>query len=281
MSDDFGTLSVKRGDRAREIEILRQHYREHRDALARMIQEAPSEQLAAEYQRLVRSIDASLSKLEDLGRVEEPSDVTETDVIPDRQQLGQRPEPGMKPLSATPAAGMYDTTPGGATSQSRVALIVIAGLVVLGIIGTLIWRASRERAAQSPVTTETTAVASDTAAPATVAPQPIAPAPAASAFSVAPAIADYGTIRKGTRAVRQIEITNTTAKQLDFTVSRSQCRCLYYEYKGKLAPNKKETLTVTVDGAKAKAGSLVETLTIAAKKDPSITTTVQVTATIK
>jgi len=281
MSDDFGTLSVKRGDRAREIEILRRHYREHRDALQRMIQEAPSEQLAAEYQRLVRSIDASLSKLDDLGRVEDPSEVTQTDVIPDRQELGQRPEPGMKPLSATPAAGMYDTTPGGATPQSRVALIVIAGLVVLGLIGALIWRASRDRAAQSPVTTETTAVANDTAAPATAAPQPIAPAPSASALSVAPVIADYGVIRKGTRAVRQVEVTNTTAKQLDYTVSRSQCRCLYYEYTGKLAPNKKETLTVTVDGAKAKAGALAETLTISAKKDPSITTTVQVTANIK
>jgi hypothetical protein len=275
MSDDFGTLSVKRGDRAREIEILRRHFREHRDALARMIQEAPSEQLAAEYQRLVRSIDASLSKLDDLGRVEDLSEVTQTDVVP------ERPEPGMKPLSATPAAGMYDTTPGGATPQSRVALIVIAGLVVLGLIGALIWRASRDRAGQGPVTTETTAVANDTAAPATAAPQPIAPAPSASALSVAPVIADYGTIRKGTRAVRQVEVTNTTAKQLDFTVSRSQCRCLYYEYKGKLAPNKKETLTVTVDGAKAKAGALAETLTIAAKKDPSITTTVQVTANIK
>jgi hypothetical protein len=275
MSDDFGTLSVKRGDRAREIEILRRHYREHRDVLARMIQEAPSEQLAAEYQRLVRSIDASLSKLDDLGRVEDPSEVTQTDVVPERQ------EPGLKPLSATSAAGMYDTTPGGATPQSRVALIVIAGLVVLGIIGTLIWRASRDRAAQPPVTTETTAVANDTAAPATVAPQPVAPPPTASALSAAPAIADYGTIRKGTRAVRQVEVTNTTAKQLDYTVSRSQCRCLYYEYTGKLAPNKKETLTVTVDGAKAKAGALAETLTIAAKKDPSITTTVQVTATIK
>src|SRR6266576_828493 len=150
MSDDFGTLSVKRGDRAREIEILRRHYREHREALARMIQEAPSEQLAAEYQRLVRSIDASLSKLDDLGRVEDPSEVTQTDV--ERPEPGLKP--GMKPLSATPAAGIYDTTPGGATPQSRVALIVIAGLVVLGLIGGLIWRASRDRAAQPPVTTE-------------------------------------------------------------------------------------------------------------------------------
>ncbi|HEX3111184.1 MAG TPA: DUF1573 domain-containing protein, partial [Thermoanaerobaculia bacterium] len=88
-------------------------------------------------------------------------------------------------------------------------------------------------------------------------------------------------IRKGTRAVRQVEVTNTTDKQLDYTVSRSQCRCLYYEYAGKLGPKKKETLSVTVDGAKAKAGSLSETLTITAKKDPSISSSFQVTATIK
>ncbi|HEX3110759.1 MAG TPA: hypothetical protein VHU41_16800, partial [Thermoanaerobaculia bacterium] len=68
MSDDFGTVNVKRGDRAREIEILRQNYRAHRDALVQMAREAPSEQLAGEYQRLVRSIEASLAKLNELER---------------------------------------------------------------------------------------------------------------------------------------------------------------------------------------------------------------------
>jgi hypothetical protein len=106
-------------------------------------------------------------------------------------------------------------------------------------------------------------------------------APPPTALSVTPAIADYGTIRKGTRAVRQVEVTNTTDKQVDYTVSRSECRCLYYDYRGKLGPKKKETLTVTVDGAKAKAGALSEKLTVAAKKDPSVTTSFQVTATIK
>jgi len=62
MSDDFGTVSVKRRDRAREIEVLRQRYGTHRDALTRMIPDAPTEPLAAEYQRLVASIDASLRK---------------------------------------------------------------------------------------------------------------------------------------------------------------------------------------------------------------------------
>jgi len=269
MSDDFGTLSVKRGDRAREIEILRQHYREHRDALQRMAQEAPSEQLAADYQRLVRGIDASLAKLDELERAGTDSDVTEIDV------------PQQSPMSKPLQPGIYETTPGAVPPQSRVALIVIAGVLVLGVIGALIWYASRDRAAHPPLATETTPVVNETAAPATAAPQPVAPAPGSRELTVAPAIADYGTIRKGTRAVRQVEVTNTTDKQLDFAVSRSECRCLYYDYHGKLAPKKKETVTVTVDGAKAKAGALAETLTIAAKKNPSITTSFQVTATIK
>ncbi|HKO55225.1 MAG TPA: hypothetical protein VJ276_05060, partial [Thermoanaerobaculia bacterium] len=66
MSDEFGTVNVRRGDRAREIEVIRQHYRAHRDALAKMMSDAPTEHLAAEYQRLLHDIDASLAKLDEL-----------------------------------------------------------------------------------------------------------------------------------------------------------------------------------------------------------------------
>lgn len=270
-SDDFGTVNVKRGDRAREIEILRQNYRAHRDALVQMAREAPSEQLAAEYQRLTRSIEASLVKLNDLERNVAPVSEDTQPVIeaPRESGIGSRELQSVHSDSPLP------------THNSRMAMIVIAGIVVLGLIGALIWYASNERGKVKPVTTETTAVVNDTSAPATVAPQPVAAPPGTSALSVAPAIADYGTIRKGTRAVRQVEVTNTTDKQLDYTVSRSQCRCLYYEYTGKLAPKKKETLSVTVDGGKAKGGSLKETVTVSAKKDPSITSSFQVTANIK
>src|SRR5258708_39606786 len=95
MSDEFGTVSVKRGDRAREIEVLRQHYGTHRDALQRMIPDAPTEQLAAEYQRLVASIDASLRKLDELegrstasGTVAGPAGFSETQ--PARAGSGER-----------------------------------------------------------------------------------------------------------------------------------------------------------------------------------------------
>lgn len=268
-SDDFGTVNVKRGDRAREIEILRQNYRAHRDALAQMAREAPSEQLATEYQRLIRTIETSLAKLNELERGVGA-------VSEDTQPVIERPrESG---VGSRELESIHTDSP-PPTPNSRIAMIVIAGVIVLGLIGALIWYASRDRGKVKPIATETTAVANDTSAPATSAPQPVAAPP--SALTVAPAIADYGTIRKGTRAVRQVEVTNTTDKQLDYTVSRSQCRCLYYEYTGKLAPKKKETLSVTVDGGKAKAGSLAETLTISAKKDPSITTSFQVTANIK
>ena len=271
MSDDFGTVNVKRGDRAREIEILRQNYRAHRDALVQMAREAPSEQLAGEYQRLVRSIETSLARLNDLERTGPVSE--------DTQPVIENPTPQSGVGSRELESIHSDSPP--PTPDARVMMIVVAGVIVLGLIGALIWYASRDRGKVKPVTTETTAVANDTAAPATAAPQPQPVAPPPSALTVAPAIADYGTIRKGTRAVRQVEVTNTTDKQVDYTVSRSECRCLYYEYRGKLAPKKKETLSVTVDGGKAKAGSLAETLTITAKKDPSITTSFQVTATIK
>ena len=69
MSDDFGTVNVKRGDRAREIEVLRQHYKVHRDTLTQMVPDAPTEHLAAEYKRLIADIDASIRKLDELERV--------------------------------------------------------------------------------------------------------------------------------------------------------------------------------------------------------------------
>src|SRR5205085_12056099 len=114
------------------------------------------------------------------------------------------------------------------------------------------------------------------------APAPVPPAPAtAGVLKVMPSVADYGTIRRGTRAVRQFEVSNATAEPMTITVARSQCRCLYYDYAGKVPAKGKDTITVTVDGAKAKAGVLNETLEVAAKGVPAATTTIGVRAEIK
>ena len=69
MSNEFGTVSVPKRDRARELEILRQQYRRHRETLGSLSADAPTEQLAAEYARLTREIDLALRKLdEQIGR---------------------------------------------------------------------------------------------------------------------------------------------------------------------------------------------------------------------
>jgi hypothetical protein len=155
-----------------------------------------------------------------------------------------------------------------------VTLIAAAAIVVLALIGWLIWRASSERKAQPAAVVPVTDSAPVTT-PVTPVPQPPA------SLTMTPAVVDFGTVRKGTRATRQLEIVNNTPNTIAIQASRSQCRCLFYEYADKIAPKKKESVTVTVDGARAKAGTLDETITISAKKDPTVSTTFQVTGAVK
>jgi hypothetical protein len=285
MSDDFGTVSVKRGDRAREIEVLRQHYRTHRETLVRMVPDAPTEQFAGEYQRLVASIDASLRKLDEL---EGKGTASGTVAVPtpsfnETQRMGTAP--GNRPLvSSEPVTdhgiANYDVpTDRPSNNGSRMLLMMLIAVAVLGVIGWLIWRASSDKKTTTPQVIEQppSTTSPDTTATVT----PVA-APAAS-IRIAPEVADYGTIRKGTRAVRQFEITNTSSTPLSITVARSTCRCLYYEYdtKAKLAPKAKEALTVTVDGARAKAGALDERIAVSSKDDRNATGTIGVRAVIK
>ena len=92
-------------------------------------------------------------------------------------------------------------------------MLVIA-VAVLGVIGWLIWRASSEKKANAPQVIEspaTSTVAEGGTAGGTVTPVPVAATPS---IRITPEVADYGTIRKGTRAVRQFEITNLTSTPL-------------------------------------------------------------------
>lgn len=283
MADDFGTVNVKRGDRAREIELLRQHYKAHRETLTQMVPDAPTEQLAGEYQRLVASIDASLRKLDELegrGAAAASAGFSETqkmDTTP-----GNRPLVSPEPATDHGIANYDGPVDRPAGNGSRVILVLVIGLVVLGVIGWLIWRASSDHkpAASTQVIEQPAATSADTTTVPAVVTAPVVPE---SSIRIAPAVADYGVIRKGTRAVRQFEITNTTPTPLSITVARSVCRCLFYEYdtKRKLPPKGKEALTVTVDGARAKAGTLEEKVAVSSKDDPKATGAIGVRAMIK
>lgn len=319
MSDEFGTVNYKRGDRAREIERLRQHYLSHREALVGLMADAPTEQLEHGYQRMIHDIDAALAKVAELeGRAPQPAGaanatgpaagavaaasagVPPPPVIPPphparagNDLLNGKTEPGDVPLQTyDPDATQHDYVPpaaehSAAAPKSRMLLMIAAAVLVLGVIGWMIWRAGAERRAsdrilEAPATATTSAAdATDRSAssPAVETIEPVGGAPAT--LTVSPATIDYGTLRKGTRAVRQFTVRNRGTAPLAVSIARSKCRCLYYEYREKIAPGASETVTVTVDGARAKAGALQETLNVTSKDDPAVTGSVQLTATVQ
>ncbi|HEY6140343.1 MAG TPA: DUF1573 domain-containing protein [Thermoanaerobaculia bacterium] len=291
MSDDFGTVNVRRGERAREIEVLRQHYRGHRDALARLAADAPTEQLAAEYHRLIASVDDSLRKLDELeGR---PATQPGTRPVPPPSATS----PGMRPLSSASSEPVtepqrYVEEPAPTGGGARTLLIIGVGLLVIVAIGYLIWRASRDRRPGATTTTSTvveqpvTPATADTIAPAaaplsTATVVPAATPAGAESLKVTPALADYGVVRKGTRAVRQFELTNSGAGEIAYDLSRSTCHCLFYAFHSPVAAHGKETITVTVDGAKAKAGPVDEQISVKAKKGTAVFGTIEVRAVVK
>jgi uncharacterized protein DUF1573 len=283
MSNDFGTVSVRR-DRGREIDLLRQHYNRHRETLAALANDAPSEHLAAEYQRLIREIDHALGKLGELeGKV--PADTnpamrpdTGAGTTPTPPPPLPRTEPGSRQLRTPPSVTVNDAEAPAPNAIPRIAAIIIAGVVVLALIGWLMWRASGERPMTSVHPTETqTPSTAPAPGPVTPAPKPVPVA----ALGVDPPAQDYGTIRKGTRAVRQFQVTNNGDQPITLEVARSACKCLYYDYAPSVAPRGKETITVTVDGAKARSGALHETVSVSTKKDPSITGNFEVSAVIR
>ena len=292
MSDDFGTVSVRRGERSREIEVLRQHYRTHRDMLIRLSGEAPTEHLAGEYQRLIADIDLSLRKLDELEGRAPAGAPPPAPAVPLTDTQRVRTSPGSRPLVMTPAsstgepapsAGRYDAPPSGSGSSSRVALIILAGVIVLGAIVWLIWRASSERKTpprtvieQTASSTSTTPAETGTVVPA-VTPAPVTPA----ALKVTPAMQDYGIIRRGTRAVRQFEAINSGSTPLTIDVARSACRCLFYDYNKKVPANGHETITVTVDAARAKTPAVDEQIPVTVKEDRNAAATIGIHATIR
>jgi hypothetical protein len=280
--DDWSTVNVKGRNRSREIEVIRQRYREHLAALERLGSDSPTERLALEYRRLQDDVRRAIAKLDEIdGGAAAVDPRVETAV--GRRPL--RPEPPSETFVEPAGAvdrGIYDegirNDSHKPTSGARVMLIALAGIAVLAILGFFVWRASSHSKEPDRIVEQrpaaTTAVQEQ--------PPPVAStAPPDSLLRIVPASADYGTIRKGTRAVRQFEITNGGTAPLPIRASRSNCKCLFYEYAGQISPKKKETITVTIDGAKAKRGPLDETVQVSSKNDQTMTASFSIHAVIK
>ena len=287
MSDDFGTINVRRGDRAREIEVMRQHYRAHRDALQRMNADAPTDYLAGEYQRLIGEIDRGLAKLDELeSGVSAPLPPPPVPQVTPRGTAAKT-EAGTQPLIVPEHHDVPETD---VEPPSRLPLILGGAVIALVILAGLAWWASSDRTPgaiveERPGVTDTgatdTAGAGDVTATESATTAGATAAVVSEGLAATPPSHDYGTIRKGTRATRQYEIANNSDEPVSIVVARSACRCLYYEHARLIPPKAKENLTVTIDGARAKAGELRETVKITAKSDPTVGTTVDVIATIQ
>ncbi len=267
MSEEFGTVNVKREDRAREIEAIRQRFHRHRDTLTNLAADAPTLALGSEYNRLIKEIDIQVARLSALQ-----------ERTPNDTQPLKRTEPGRKPLTPAPAfESVIPDEPSRATS--RIVLIVLTGLVVLGAIAWLMWQASSE-----PLPVTSTVAATDTTPttttiePVTPAPEPVATGPA---LVIEPASQAFGVIRRSSRPSRQFEVSNNTDQPIAIAVSRSKCRCLFYAHNGTIEPRKKETITVTIDATRVKQKSIKEKVTISDKANRAHEASFNVNATIR
>lgn len=236
-----------------------------------LVADAPTELIAADYRRVIADIDIALARLDGIDRLTPPS-------APAAAAAQRATAPGMRPLVTTPAGDdtiADDSISGESDARSRLVLIIAAAVLALAVIGWLIWRASD--GPEKPAVVEETATAATAAGEETT----ITPARPLRVLTVTPDSIDYGIIRKGTRATRQYEVANGGDEPVTIEVERSTCRCLYYEHAPVVPPRGKETLTVTIDGAKAKPGPLLESVRVTSKSDPTVVTTFDVTATVR
>ena len=273
---------------ARELESLRQRYTNHRDTIAKLEADAPSEQLASRYAELRRELDASLLKVEDLAlgrttttstpRPSAPSTGTLPGYVPPTTATGTplpastanlTTPPGPPPrewqtrsvlTNATTAPLNIEDASGETDPTRRLIIIGAIALVVLALLGGLAYRYSKRNTTTKPVIVEQTKTTTTTPVVETATVAPVA----SSNLVVTPDAHDFGTIRKGTRAVRQFRIENHSDKAMTVAIKRAQCRCLWFDYDSKIAAHQTTILAVTVDGAKAKVGPLNEAVAVTA-----------------
>lgn len=279
----------------REVDRLRGVYRDHAETLSRLAASSPSKQLARRYQELIAEINKAIVGLDEVDpdviarRSAERPIVTSDPVIPEptppppREPAPdqRRQAPPERPIlsSYTVAAPEPEADDG---TVLRVALIIGLAIVILGVLALFVWKFSGDRPPAGKPEPETTATASPGATPADD--EPVTPAPEPkpeSLLGVAPQQQDFGVIAKGTSAVRTFELSNRGKSALTLDISRSKCRCLWYDPPRELPAGGRGTLTVRVDGSRAPAGPLAESIEITAKGEPRAVVVVEITADVK
>lgn len=285
--EDWSDREIDRGAALdREIDRLRGVYRDHAETLSKLAATSPSKQLARHYQELIAEINKAIVGLDEvdpdaIGRksAERPAQPSErAPAEPPRQPAPSTvaPPPERPVLSSYTASATTAESDDG--TVTRVALIIGLAIILLGVLALFVWKFSGAR----PVPA-TTAVAEPAVTPATTG-DAVAPAPELrppSPLSVTPQQQDFGIVAKGTNAVRTFEIVNRSKLAYTLEISRSKCRCLWYDPPKSLPAGGRGTLTVRVDGSRAPTGALAESVEISAKGQSDAVAVIEITADVK
>ena len=294
--EDWSEREIDRGAAIdREVDRLRGVYRDHAETLSKLAASAPSKQLARRYQELISEINKSIVGLDEVepGAIarktgETPAPMPEREKPTRELPLPVPPSPPPAPPKAPPAErpilSTYAASPPPEESEQgallRIVFIVGLAVVLIAVLGLFVWKYSGDRPAPRNDDTPPPVVAIP------VAEEPVAPAPEPKPvrpthLTVSPQQQDFGTVAKGTSGVRTFELTNTGTRPLTLEIARSKCRCLWYDPPKSIPAGGRGTLTVRVDGTKAPAGLLAESIEISGKGDPDATAVLEITADVK
>lgn len=284
-------------DSRRELENLRQRYHEHRRSVRHLLQTAPDERLATRYEATLTELQKSIDQLDRIDR-ESPAEPEQAPFDPNQTRSIK---PAATPaatgtLSTRPAASFDDVDidtrnrgwnhpvvrdetvereqPSPAGGRKGSALAWIAGIIILIVLvlaAIMYWPEGGESAEDADAATATLVEENTAEEP---------PAPP-SVLTVEPATYDYGIIRKGTRSVHRFTIQNRTDQVLPISVSRSDCRCLWYDHPPEIPAGESAEVAITVDGARADAGVLTETVVLTSEAEPEARAEIELTAQIR
>jgi hypothetical protein len=283
----------------REVERLRSVYRDHAETLSKLASSSPSKQLARRYQELIADINKAIVGLDEVDPDVIARRSAERPIVPAepapahppvpppapsaadrRQESPAHHDPPERPIlsstysASAPAAGEEEGT------LLRIVLIIGLAIVLLGVLALFVWKFSGDR---TPATAEKPAAPAPVAAPPPKE-EPVTPAPEPkpeSALSVTPQQQDFGTIEKGSSAVRTFELANRGKVAITLELSRSKCRCLWYDPPKNLSAGGRGTLTVRLDGSRAPAGPLAESVEITGKGHRDALAVIEINADVK
>ncbi|HUF16747.1 MAG TPA: DUF1573 domain-containing protein [Thermoanaerobaculia bacterium] len=279
MAEDWNSSGGgRRRPPSRELASLRARYIHHRDTLSKLSSDAPTGHMAQLYERVISEIDSAIQKLDELDKgeggalalplatPEAPSKPLHPAMIGAEERIEEREWQAQ-------GADVYSPSVQRDQSGLRKGILALIAIAVIALLAFFAWSVTRT-ADDSP------AVVEEAGSEAEVTPDPT-PVVIEQALAISPASFDFGVVAKGTRKAARFQIVNDTGSALPVAVSRSQCRCLWFQHPQIIPPDSTATLSITVDAARAKSGNLEEIVTISSKNDSSITADVEVIASIQ